>query len=46
LVTKDDIELKETFFDATKKSNGINGYSEYNNIDLGKTDGEDEKKSP
>ena len=41
IVTKEDTELQETLFDDTKKSSGINGHSEYDNIDFVKTEAED-----
>jgi len=42
LVNKEEIELKETLF-GEKKSNGINGHFESNDIDRVKN-GADEKK--
>ncbi len=44
LVTDEDTELKETLFNGTKKSNGINGLSEYSNVDFVKNGAEDEIK--
>jgi len=44
LVTDEDTELKETLFNDTKKSNGINRQSEYSNVDFVKNGAEDEIK--
>ncbi len=44
LVNKEEIELKETLF-GEKKSNGINGHFESNDIDRVKNGADDKKQS-